>query len=192
MASLLPRGARGVFRRSPRRRAQIGFPVVLKTTRAGVLHKTEAGGVIVGLRNPEDLQEACRSVAARTSSASFLVQEQIGQGPSFCWADAEMKPSDLLLVGTGGFLAEAIRDVSLALGPVSLETARSLVPLGLRSRLMGGYRGLPSWEVEPAARALVAIDRVLADHPRIREIDVNPLIVRGVDAIAVDALVVVD
>ncbi len=98
----------------------------------------------------------------------------------------------MVVVGLGGFLAEAVGDVSLALAPVAIDTARAIAPAGLRRRLASGYRGLPGWEAEPVARALVGIGRVLADHPRVREIDVNPLIVQGSEAVAVDALVVLD
>jgi hypothetical protein len=66
------------------------------------------------------------------------------------------------------------------------------VPLGLRGRLVDGYRGLPAWEIEPVAHALTAVSRLLVDHPRIHELDVNPLIARGADAIAVDALIVLE
>jgi acyl-CoA synthetase (NDP forming) len=172
---------------------KIGFPVVVKTARADVIHKTEAGAVIAGVRDVDQLRAACRSIAGRVGSAGFLIQEQIAPGAELLLGgrrDESFGP--VVLVGTGGFLAEAVRDVSLALAPVSLEAALELVPLGLRGRLVSGYRGWPPWEPGLVAGALVAIGRVLVDHSRIREIDVNPLIARGTDAIAVDALVVLD
>ncbi|HEV8439323.1 MAG TPA: acetate--CoA ligase family protein [Methylomirabilota bacterium] len=171
----------------------IGFPVVVKTARTDLIHKSEAGGVIVGLRSPADLTEACRSVAARTGSASVFVQAQAADGFELLVGgrrDESFGP--VVAVGTGGVLAELVRDVTLALAPLSVETALTLVPLGLRGRAMAGHRSLPPWEAEPAARALVAVGSVLVNHPRIREIDVNPLIARGDEAVAVDALVILD
>ena len=171
----------------------IGFPVVVKTTRADLLHKSEAGAVVSDMRSAEALRQACRAIAARAGGEGFLIQEQLTRGIELLVGgrrDESFGP--VVAVGTGGFWAEAVRDVSLALAPLSLDEARGLVPEGLRARLMGGYRGLPSWDVEPVARALVAVGRALADHPRVREIDVNPLIVRGGDAVAVDALVLLD
>src|SRR5262249_46763292 len=149
----------------------LGFPVVLKTARPDVLHKTEAGGVIVGLRSEADLRDACRSIAGRTGSTDFLVQEQISRGCELLAGgrrDETFGP--LVAIGIGGVLTEVVRDVSLGLAPLSLDAARSLVPLGLRGRLMSGYRDVPSWEAETVARALMGIGRVLADHPRVREI----------------------
>jgi acyl-CoA synthetase (NDP forming) len=172
---------------------KIGFPVVLKSARADLLHKTEVGAVVVGVRSIEGLREAHRSIGERTGCATFLVQEQVAQASELLVGgrrDEVFGP--VVLVGLGGFLTEVVRDISLALAPLSLEAASDLVPLGLRGRLISGYRGLPAWEPEPVARALVAIGHILTDHPRVREVDVNPLLVRGPDAVAVDALVVLD
>jgi len=172
---------------------KIGFPVVVKTAVAGVLHKTELGGVMLGLRDQDDVRAACHAIAARTGETAFVVQAQVPPGAELLLG-GQRDPifGSVALVGIGGFLAEAVRDVSLALAPLSLEVAQTLVLLGLRSRLVSGYRGLPAWDVEPVARGLVAVGSVLVDHPRIREIDVNPVIARGSDAIAVDALVILD
>jgi acetyltransferase len=173
--------------------SRMGFPVVLKTARADVLHKSETGAVVMDVRHPAALREACESVAGRAGSDAFIVQAQVARGTELLVGgrrDDSFGP--VVAVGMGGFLAEAVRDVSLALAPLSLEEACELVPQGLRGRLMAGYRGLPAWEAAPAARALVAVGRALADHSRIREIDVNPLIVRGAEAVAVDALVILD
>ncbi len=97
-----------------------------------------------------------------------------------------------MVVGTGGFLTEAVRDVSTALAPVSLEEARTLVRQGLRARLLSGYRGLPPASSEPVARALVAVGALLADYPRVTELDLNPVIARGAEAVAVDALLILE
>jgi acetyltransferase len=172
---------------------RIGFPVALKTARSDVLHKSEAGAVATDVRTPAALRDACRSVAAATNSAAFIVQAQVARGAELLVGgrrDETFGP--VVAVGMGGFLAEAVRDVSLALAPLPLDEACALVPLGLRGRLMAGYRGWPAWEAEPVGRALVAVGRLLADHPRVREIDVNPLIARGAEAVAVDALLILE
>ena len=172
---------------------RLGFPVVLKTARADVLHKTEVGGVIQGLTSEDAVASACRQVAAAVGAGPYIVQEQAPPGTELLVGgrrDETFGP--VAAVGLGGFLAEAVGDVSVALAPLSRAAAARLVPLGLRGRLMAGYRGLPAWEAAGVASALVAIGRILADHPRVREIDVNPLIVRGDTVVAVDALVLLD
>ena len=136
---------------------------------------------------------ACRQIAAAVGPGPWIVQEQVRPGSELLVGgrrDETFGP--VVAVGLGGFLAEAVADVSVALAPLSLSTAERLVPLGVRARLMPGYRGLPPWDAAAPASALVAIGRILADHPRVREIDVNPLVVRGDSAVAVDALVLLD
>ena len=172
---------------------RLGFPVVVKTARPDVLHRTEAGAVVTGVRDAAALAEAYRSVTGRVRDPVVLVQQEVPPGSEILVGgrrDETFGP--MVAVATGGFLAEAVRDAALALAPPGLDEARALVPQGVRGRLMPGYRGRPPWEPEPVARALVAVGRVLADHPRIREIDVNPLIARHGEAIAVDALVILD
>ena len=172
---------------------RLGFPVVVKTARADVLHRTEAGGVVLGVASEAAVAAACRQIAAAVGPGPWIVQEQVPPGAELLVGgrrDETFGP--VVAVGLGGFLAEAVADVSVALAPLSLSTAERLVPLGVRARLMPGYRGLPAWEPAAPASALVGIGRILADHPRVREIDVNPLVVRGDSAVAVDALVLLD
>lgn len=170
----------------------LGFPVVLKTGRPDLLHKSEAGGVALGLRDARALLEACSAMAERVGSSEFLVQEQ--RSPAIeilVGARRDETFGPVVAVGFGGFWTEAMRDVTLALGPLGIEEAEMLAQSGIRGRLLQGYRGLPAWEPGAVGRAMVAIGQILEDHPRVREIDVNPLFVEGRRAVAVDALVLV-
>jgi acetyltransferase len=168
-----------------------GYPVVVKTAREGLLHRTELGAVRTDLGDAHAVARAWREVAARTGSPEVLVQEQLRGLELLVGGRRDETFGPMVALGTGGFWAEALRDVSVALAPVGLEEARGLVPEGLRGRLMGGYRGLPAWQGEPVARALVGLGRAMTDHPEIQEIDVNPLIVSGGAATAVDVVVIV-
>ena len=170
---------------------RIGLPVVVKTARADVLHKTEVGGVVTGVASLDGVAQACRRISAGVGPGPLVVQQQVARGVELLvGARRDETFGPVVAVGLGGFLAEAVGDVSVALAPVSATTAARLVPLGLRGRLMAGYRGLPAWDAAVVAPALVAVGRILADHPRVREIDVNPLVALADGAVAVDALVV--
>ena len=170
----------------------LGYPVVIKSARPDLLHKTEAGAVVTNIQDPDRLREACRAMIERMGKHPLLIQEQVEPGTELLvGARRDETFGPLVAVGSGGFLADALRDVSMALAPVAAEEAMSLVAQGLRARLMRGYRGMPGWQPEPVAHALMALGRVLLDHPRVSEIDVNPLIVRDDRAVAVDALVIV-
>ncbi len=170
---------------------KLKYPLALKAVSPDILHKTEAGAVATDLRNRDEVRAAGDRLT-RLGHIPLLIQEHVGAGIELLIGgrqDPVFGP--LVAVGIGGFLAEAVRDLSTALAPLSLEEARTLVGQGPRARLLAGYRGLPGGGSEAAARALVAVGALLAEQPRVAELDVNPLIIRGEQAIAVDALVIV-
>lgn len=169
----------------------LGFPVVVKAMRKELLHKSEAGAVRVGLRDSGDVREACEALAARLGPVRFLIQEQVGPGVELLVGgrrDPVFGP--VIAVGTGGVLAEAAQDVSLALAPPYLDEARQMLREGLRGRLLRGYRGIPACDEEPLVRILHAVSQLLAAYPRIAELDLNPVIACGSSAVAVDALMI--
>lgn len=170
----------------------IGYPVVVKVDVPGVAHKTEMGGVRLGLADAGAVREACRALQARTGASRFVVQEQVGPGVEIL-IGARRDPSfgPVVAVGTGGVLTEVVRDVSWRLGPVDTAEAREMLREGARGRLLAGPRGLPACEDEPLAAAVVAVSQLLRAEPRVLEIDVNPLIAASARAVAVDALIIV-
>jgi acetyltransferase len=170
----------------------LGFPVVLKTARPDLLHKSEAGGVVLGLRDGSAVREACRAMAERVGSSEFVVQEQHGPATELLVGGRRDDAfGAVVAVGLGGFWAEAVRDVGIALAPLGLEEAEMLAASGIRERLLKGYRGLPAWSPAAIAGAMVAVGAVLEEHARVQELDVNPIMVEGSVAVAVDALVIV-
>jgi acyl-CoA synthetase (NDP forming) len=170
----------------------IGYPVVVKVDAPGMLHKTEAGGVALDLRDAHAVREACTAMAARTGASRFVVQERVGPGVELLVGgrrDDVFGP--VVAVGTGGILTEVVRDVSLRLAPIRAGEAREMLREGLRVRLLAGPRGLPPVEDAALVAALEGLSALLVDQPRILEVDVNPLIAAGAHAVAVDAVVIV-
>ena len=170
----------------------LGYPVVVKSARPDVLHRTEAGAVVTHLKSRDEVRAAADRLT-RLGHLPLLVQEQL-PGVIELLVGGRQDPTfgPMVLIGLGGFLTEAVRDVSTALAPLTLEEARTLVRQGVRARLFAGYRGLAPEGSESAARALVGVGMLVADQPRVMEVDVNPLVISGEDALAVDALVLVD
>ncbi len=170
--------------------AQIGYPVVVKADAAGLTHKTEAGAVMLDLRDAAAVRAACAALAGRAER--FVVQERAGPGVELLLgARRDEVFGPVVVLGAGGVLAEVLRDVSVRLAPLGEGEAAAMLTEGARPRLLAGPRGLRP--VEPAAvvRAIEAVAGLIAATPRIIEIDVNPLIAAGADVIAVDALVIV-
>jgi len=170
----------------------IGYPVVLKADAPGLVHKTEAGGVALGLGDARAVREACRAMTTHAGATGFVVQERVGPGVELLVGgrrDEGFGP--VVAVGAGGILTEVVRDVSLRLAPLHPGEAGEMLREGLRARLLAGPRGLPPVDDAGVVEVLEGLSALLVQHPRILEIDINPLIAAGRDAVAVDAVMVV-
>jgi acyl-CoA synthetase (NDP forming) len=171
---------------------QLGFPIVLKTARAGVLHKTDCDGVKLGIGDEAELREAYAEMSARLGERVMLAPMLDVRGVEMVLGlirDEQFGP--VVMLGFGGINVEAIHDVACALPPFGRNTARRLlVSLQLRT-LLDGLRDRPAVDIDSycvAAERFSIMAAALGDV--IDEIDVNPMIVHPDGCIAVDALVV--
>jgi acyl-CoA synthetase (NDP forming) len=170
--------------------AAIGYPVVLKAL--GLNHKSDAGGVVLDLHGPEYLAAAVRDLQARLDPPGFSVERMADtSGGAELLAGARWDPrfGPVVLVGLGGVHAELFRDVALALAPVSGAQAGALLRSLRGAAVLGGARGRPTLDLDAAGAAVAALSRAAAAHPEIREIEVNPLLVRpaGHGALGLDS-----
>ena len=168
---------------------QIGYPVVLKTADPTVTHKSDAGGVLLGLRDRAELARAYASLSARLGPR-VLVCESVPAGTELAVGiarDPDLGP--LIVVGAGGVLVELLADRAVALPPVDERTARQMVA-GLRvARLLAGARGAPPADLAAVVRAIVGVSAVAAElGGQLAALDVNPLICGPGGAVAVDVL----
>ena len=168
--------------------AELGYPVVLKAL--GLLHKTDAGGVVTGLADEPALRAAFADLGERLAPSAFSVERMapVGNGVELLvgarW-DARFGP--VAVVGLGGVFTEVLDDVAVALAPVDEATARELL-LSLRATpLLRGARGGRAVDLAAAASAVAALSRVAAAHPEIAEIEVNPLLALPDGALGLDA-----
>jgi acyl-CoA synthetase (NDP forming) len=171
--------------------AEIGYPVVMKAL--GMLHKSDAGGVVLGLRDERSLAAAFAELKERLAPPAVAIERMapLDQGVELLvgasW-DARFGP--LTLVGMGGAFTEVLRDVAVALAPVDEAMARELL-LSLRGApLLTGARGRPPVDLDAAGSAVAALSRVAASHPEIAEIEVNPLLTLPQGAVGLDARIV--
>ena len=171
---------------------EIGYPVVVKTARPDVLHKTEVGGVILGVDDPGGLRRAWDVLRARLGPGPVLVQETVPAGAEWL-VGGRQDPifGPVVVVGLGGIFAELVRDVSLGLGPLDDDEARAMLGEGCRGRLLAGFRDLPPADADSFARVVVAVGDLLVAHPEVAELDLNPLSVRGDRLVAIDARILV-
>jgi acyl-CoA synthetase (NDP forming) len=180
---------------------EIGFPVVLKIVSPDILHKTEVGGVVVGVRSEAQLADEYDSLLARVAQkaprariAGVLVA-QMAQGGIELILGTKKDPvfGPVVMVGLGGIFAEVLRDVALQIAPVSEQQATQMLRSLKAFPLLDGARGRAKADVAAAARAVAALSQFAAQHADVvAEIDINPLVVmdQGQGAFALDALLV--
>ncbi len=167
---------------------EFGGPYVLKALH--LLHKSDAGGVALGLAGPDELLAAFREMHARLGALSYSVEAMADLSDGIeliVGVNRDPRFGPVAMVGLGGVLAEALHDVAFTLAPVPADRALHLLR-GLRTAvLLDGVRGRPPVDVEAAAAAIEAITAFAAAHPEIAEIEVNPLLVRPDGALALDS-----
>jgi len=171
--------------------AVIGYPVVLKTDEPGIGHKSEAGGVVLGVADAAGLRSAYAGLAARLGRR-VLVCETVPPGVEMSVGlarDPGLGP--LLVVGAGGILVELLADRAVALPPVSPDEAGRLLA-GLRiARLLAGVRGQAAADLAAAQAAIAAVSQLAVELGGVLDaLDINPLICGPSGAVAVDALAI--
>jgi hypothetical protein len=180
---------------------RLGYPVALKIDSPDVPHKTDAGGVRLGLASDAAVREAWEGIMASVRAfapaariAGALVQEMVPAGVEvLVGVTADPQFGLQLAVGLGGVLVELLRAVAVRALPLSPRDARELTETPLLARLLDGFRGRPPADRAALVAAVLAVSDLASDlGDRVEEIDVNPLVVlpAGHGVRAVDALIV--
>ena len=172
--------------------AKLGAPAVVKVLDAAITHKTEVGGVHVNLRDNAALNAALDAIDRIPGRHRYLVEEQAKPGVELIVGglnDPSYGPS--VLVGLGGIAAEALGDVAMRLAPLSAAEAEDMLDDLRGKKLLDGFRGAPAANRAALVQAIVAVGRLMAAHPEIRELDLNPVRAYPDGVVALDAVVVV-
>ncbi len=166
---------------------ELGYPVVLKGL--GVAHKSEQGLVRLNIGD----EQALRQIYAELDCEAVLVQEQIsGQRELVAGLIRDAQFGPCVMFGLGGIYTEALSDVTFRVAPLCRDDAYEMLEEVRCAKLLGEFRGQPAVDREQLADILVSLGRIGMDDERVQEIDINPLIVSGSTAVAVDALVVLE
>lgn len=169
----------------------LGYPVVLKAL--GLLHKTDAGGVVLGISGEEQLSSSFSDLGTRLSAAAYSVERAAlaaGGVELIVGCRRDLRFGPVALAGLGGIHTELFRDTAAGLAPLTEEEAEELL-LSLRAApLLLGARGGARVDLSSAVRALAALSHVAAERSEISEIEINPLLVTPDGAVGLDARVV--
>jgi acyl-CoA synthetase (NDP forming) len=180
--------------------ADMGFPVVLKIVSPQILHKTEAGGVLVGVKSADEAQKGYDTIVANAKKydpkATILgvqVQQMIGSGQEvIIGAVTDQSFGKLVAFGLGGVLVEVLKDITFRLAPATRDDALSMLDGIAAAEVLKGVRGADPVDRDALANLIVNVSQLVSDFPEISELDLNPVFASKSGAIAADVRVVVD
>jgi acyl-CoA synthetase (NDP forming) len=160
---------------------RLGFPLVAKAVAPGFLHKSDVGGVVLGLESPAAVAHAVATLHGRMRAigtpleAVFLQREVRGGIEALVGVTTDATFGPLLVCGLGGVLVELVRDVAFRLPPVSDVDAREMLSRLRAARLLDGYRGMPPGDREALVALIMLVSALVEVVPELRELDLNPV-----------------
>jgi acyl-CoA synthetase (NDP forming) len=179
---------------------QLGYPVVLKIVSPAILHKSDAGGVMINLRNIDEVQDAYRKIienAKKYNSAAriigVLVQEMAPQSTEvIVGAIKDPQFGQTLMFGLGGIFVELLKDVTFRIAPINREDAEEMVKGVKAYPLLNGYRNTPPADTNAILNVLLNTSRLIMGHPEIKELDLNPIMAYEKGVKTVDARIILE
>lgn len=180
--------------------AAMGFPVVMKIVSPDILHKTEAGGVLVGVNSAEEAGQGFDTIISNAkkykADAQIIgvqVQQMLKGGQEvIIGAVTDGSFGKLVAFGLGGVLVEVLKDITFRLAPATKEDAFSMLDGIQAAEMLKGVRGSDPVDREALARLIVGVSELVSDFPEISEMDLNPVFASKDSAIAADVRIVVD
>lgn len=177
----------------------VGYPCVVKVLSPAITHKSDAGGVQVGITNPAELKVAIETIqtnirerAPGAAITGFVIEEEAPPGLEL-YIGGKRDPAfgPVITFGMGGTLVELERDITMRLAPVTIDEAVAMVRSIRHAPLIAGYRGSTPLDEAALAETIHRASTLFTDHPEIAELDINPLILYPDGLCAVDARVLI-
>ena len=179
----------------------IGYPVVMKIVSPDILHKTEAGGVLIGISDSEEAAAGYESITSNAKAyksdadiTGVQIQAMVTSDGQEVIVGAVTDPSfgKLVAFGLGGILVEVLKDITFRLAPVNTDDAQSMLNSIQAAEVLDGVRGSETVDRNALAKIIVNVSELIGDFQEIQEIDLNPILADANGATAVDALISVD
>jgi acyl-CoA synthetase (NDP forming) len=179
---------------------EIGYPVVLKIISPDIIHKSEAGGVIVNLKNPFEVLNGYKKILENISKykadakiVGVLVQEMAPNSTEvIIGAIKDPQFGQTVMFGLGGIFVEILKDVSFRIAPLTTDDAREMITQLKAYPLLKGFRNTPPSDIDAIVGILCSTSRLVLDHPEIKELDLNPVLAYEKGAITVDARIILE
>ncbi len=181
---------------------RISYPIALKANVKGLLHKSDVGGIVLNLKNPQDIEKGFNEIVENIGKNlpgsqldSILVEQMAPMGKEMIVGmrrDAGF--GAVMVFGLGGIFVELINDVSFRIAPLTRIDALTMIEETKANRLLQGFRGDPKADVESIVETLLRLSQLACDFPQIEEIEINPLLVlpEGKGSLALDGRVILN
>jgi acyl-CoA synthetase (NDP forming) len=177
---------------------EIGYPVVIKVVSAQILHKSDIGGVMLGIGSDAALEKAyaqlvdnVRKAAPAISNPNVLVQKMMPPATELVLGAIRDKLfGSVVMFGLGGIYVEVLKRVGFRMTPFGLEDARALILDTLPAKIIAGARGRKELNVDAIAAMLVSLGRLMEEQPQVEEVDLNPCLALDDGCLAVDARII--
>jgi len=177
---------------------EIGYPIVLKIVSPQVLHKSDSGGVLINLKNADEIREGYNKILENVKKhvpeaviTGILVQEMAPSGTEVIVGSTKDPTfGNTLMFGLGGIFVEVLKDVSFRIVPIQQVDAAEMIKEIKAYKILEGVRGMPPADQEMLVKILMATSKMLEECPEIKELDMNPIIVYEKGARVVDARVI--
>ncbi|MCJ7724579.1 MAG: acetate--CoA ligase family protein, partial [Anaerolineales bacterium] len=176
---------------------ELGYPIALKIASHDISHKSDVGGILLGIDSPESAAEGFRTIQDQVRKAKpeadiegVYIQRMIPQGQDvIVGAVHDLKFGALMMFGSGGVEVEGLKDVAFALAPLAIDEAERLILKTWAGRKLTGFRNNPPVDLEAVKETLQRLAQLASDFPKISEIEINPLRVFEKGAVALDVRV---
>jgi acetate---CoA ligase (ADP-forming) subunit beta len=179
---------------------EIGYPIVAKIVSADIVHKSEAGGVIVNLKSAKEAADAYKKILENAKNykptakiTGVLIQEMAPQGVEvIVGAVKDAQFGQTLMFGLGGIFVELLKDVTFKIAPITEEDAKEMITGVKAYPLLKGFRGSAPVDVDALVKILMNASKLIMAHPEIKELDLNPIMAYAVGAKTVDARIILE
>ena len=174
---------------------EIGYPLVLKGCSAEITHKTEKGLIQVDIRNNKEARAAFEEIMSNMKSAEHgvLVQEMVkGKRELVIGLTRDAQFGPCVMFGLGGIFTEILKDISFRVAPLEKRDALEMMHDIKGHKILEAVRGMEAADLDALADILIKVGQIGLENEKVKEIDINPVIISGSKPVAVDALVVLD
>jgi acetyl-CoA synthetase (ADP-forming) len=179
---------------------EIGYPVVLKIVSPDIIHKSDAGGVVVNLKSPAEVTNAYKKILENVKKyksdakiVGVLVQEMAPQSTEvIVGAIKDPQFGQTVMFGLGGIFVEVLKDVNFRIAPLTTDDATEMITQLKAYPLLKGYRNTPPADIDALVEILCSTSRLVMDNPEIKELDLNPVMAYQKGAKTVDARIILE